>query len=448
MDRGRGWIERRSRRGRAGAEPPSGAGGAGGTAAALRRVRTAPGRGMVLGLVALGVVACSDADSPTGPSADAAPPPPGAVFARAFGIWEPSGPDTCSEEIHDGYHVVGPDGLVYPTWHPPVDPITGCTFGHEHGRNPAGSDLYAEVGPIPFGYANEHLLESGFGAERHEDHVGHKIEWENDMEMRIGDGGSALFSVTCDVLTKMHQGTHSPDAYTNNLHEVAYHVRCSDGTGFSATLLTPIGRPGELVAACDRGRRVAAGPASPLLSPEGGGRRAIPTRECVRGRLLAGDRPRFDAALRESWEINARLRADGGRTLVAFNPYFQVLDPSRFYDPAAERALGRSVALCGLPELAGTDRCEGVAADLAWDHPRSPFRGTRRFVDVNANRVRNERGPTVWYTDPLGRNAQPTPFPGSIRQWIAAHDNSGLDLHGRVMGRNRDYAAEGVHAPN
>ncbi len=408
--------------------------------------------GLVVFAVAVWLSACSDGDTGTTPTADGLPVPSGALFAQAHGIWEPSGTDTCSQAIHDAYSTVGPDGVVYPTWHPPVDPITGCTFGHEHGRDPRESDLYAEVGAIPFGYANEHLMESGFGAERHEDHVGHKIEWENDVEMRLGDGASAVFSVTCDILAKLHQGTHSPDAYTNNLHEVVYHIRCTDGTGFSATLLTPIGRAGELVVACDRGDRVSAGTANPSISPDGGGKRAIPAMGCVESRVLqeaaSGGRPRFDSALRESWEINGRLRAEGGRTLVSFNPYFQVFNPSRYFDPNQARAIGRPIDLCHRPEIAGRDRCEGVGADVTWDDPRSPFDGTRRFVDINANNVRNADGPTIWYTDPLGLNGSPFPFPGSIRQWIAVHDNEGVDLHGPQIGKDRDYDAEGVRAPN
>ena len=129
----------------------------------------------------LAPLACSD--SPLGL------PPLEVGDSRAYSIWEPTGPDTCTREIHDSYSIVGPDGLRYPTWHPPVDPGTGCTFGHEHGRDPRGSDLYGEVGAIPFGYANQQLDLGTFGASRHEDHVGHKVEWENDVEMRIGDGG-------------------------------------------------------------------------------------------------------------------------------------------------------------------------------------------------------------------------------------------------------------------
>ena len=371
--------------------------------------------------------------------------------AIAFGIWAPSGTDTCTPEIHDQYATVGPDGLRYPTWHPPVDPATGCAFGHEHGRDPSGSDLFELVGAIPFGYANQHLEEGGFGAPRNEDHVGHKIEWENDLVMNAAGTGSTVFYVECDVLVKLHQGTHSPDAFTNNLHEVAYHVRCTDGTGFSATLLTAIGTPGELVVGCDREVHVPAGTANPSISPDGGGKRAIPDTRCIVDGVLAPEngRPRFDSALRESWEVSASLRAENGRTLVSFNPYFQVMDPSRFHDATSERALGRPVDLCYRPELIGVDRCATLGEDsVAWDDPRSPFKGVRRFVDVNANNVRNAGGPNVWYTDALGRNGRPEAFPGAIRQWIASRDNDGLDLHGPVIGRDRSYDAPGVRAPN
>lgn len=377
---------------------------------------------------------------------------PTGVFSVAYNRWSPNDGDTCSAAIHNGYSTVGPDGVVYPTWHPPVDPVSGCTFGHEHGRNPAGSDLFDEVGPIPFGYANEHLFASGFGAERHEDHVGHKVEWENDMEMRIGDGGAAVLDVRCDILVKMHQGSHSADAFTNNMHEVAYHIRCTDGTGFSATVLTPIGQAGELVVGCDRGRHVPTGTPKPSISPNGGGKRAIPDLTCIDQHVTRSDgsRPRFDSALRESWEISVSLKAQSGRTLASFNPYFQVMDPSRFFDPTATGNVGRPIDLCSQAGVAGQDRCEGVSPTepMAWNDVRSPFKGTRRFVDVNSNRVRNEDGGVWWYTNPLGRNGQPFPFPGSIRQWVAQVNNSGVDLHGPVIGKNRDYDAVGVHAPN
>ena len=59
-------------------------------------------------------------------------------FGVAYGIWVPGSGDSCPVEVHNRYSTVGPDRKLYPTWHPPVDPTTGCSFGHEHGRDPRG----------------------------------------------------------------------------------------------------------------------------------------------------------------------------------------------------------------------------------------------------------------------------------------------------------------------
>lgn len=374
----------------------------------------------------------------------------------AYDRWSPGPTDTCSKEVHNSYSVVGPDGKVYPTWHPPVDP-SGCTFGHEHGRDPRGSALYGEIGPIPFGVANEALDTHDPFGKRHEDHVGHKVEWENGITLNVGGGASALLEVRCDVLTKLHQGSHSKDAFTNNLHEVIYHIRCSDGAGFSTTFLTPIGTPGEFVASCDRGRHIQVGTATPANSPRGGGKRAVPDRQCIEQHILrsGGQSSNFNAGLRESWEISGRIRAENGRTLVSFNPYFQVLFPSRFYDPAAENGVGRPIDLCFTPTPDGRsaagdlcDQSQGGGQGVSFDSPQSQFKGARRFVDINANRVSNLEGPEVWYTDPFGHNARTEPFPGSVRQWIARADNTAFDTHGPVIGKNRNYGDPTVHAPN
>jgi hypothetical protein len=141
------------------------------------------------------LVSCSGGDSPTGPRGDLSTAAP----ARAFGIWNP-GAGECGKEIHDRFATVGPDGKKYPTWHPPVDPVSGCSFGHEHGRDPKGSKMYGLIGDLAFGYANEALDAGTTGVTRHEDHVGHKVEWENDVSMRVGGAAGSLFDVRCDVL--------------------------------------------------------------------------------------------------------------------------------------------------------------------------------------------------------------------------------------------------------
>jgi hypothetical protein len=380
--------------------------------------------------------------------------------ARAFGIWAPGPNDDCTVAQHDAYSVVGPDRKRYPTWHPPIDPASGCSFGHDHGRDPTGSALYREVGAIPFGYVNEQQDTYDPLMPRHEDHVGHKVEWQNDMPMHFGsDAADALFAIRCDALIKMHQGTHSKDAFTNNLHELVYHIRCTDGTEMHITMFTAIGTPGEFERSCDRAT-VVVGPATPPNSPSGGGVRIIPDRTCVDRHILvpAGQFSDF-GALRESWETSNAIRREDGRTLAFFNPYFQVSRPSRFHDPALPGVVGRPIDVCyevtptGEQARGGacaTSTANGTILGITFDDPRSLFDGVRRTVDINDNFISNAAGPEVWYTDPFGRHGRTQPFPGSIRQTIARIDNDrgGLNLAGPGIGGDRDYGGPRVHAPN
>lgn len=398
------------------------------------------------------LASCSGDSDGLGPA-----PKPTGESSVAMRAWVPAAGDDCSRDVHDRYTTVGPDGKRYPTWHPPTDPSTGCSFGHEHGRDPRGSDLFGRVGDIPFGYANEQLDVWDPNGRRHEDHVGHKVDWENDVEFRSGGGLGAFFSITCDVLVKLHQGTHSKDAFTNNLHELVYHAACSDGTEMHITLMAAIGKPGEFVRSCD-GTRVTAGSATPLNSPAGGGQRKIPDRSCIeRHFLVSGGQSNFSAALHESWEIMAAVKRADGHTLASVNPYFQVFLPSRYHDLAAPNHTGRPMADCYQAEANG-DRADGSlcrdatgngAVVISWDDPRSPFNGVRRKVDINGNRVDNDAGPNVWYTDPFGRGGKTESFPGAVRQWIARHSNPpGVSFSGPAIGSDRNYAGAKTHAPN
>jgi hypothetical protein len=382
-------------------------------------------------------------------------------MAQAFSLWTPGSNDTCSKEIHDSYSTVGSDQKLYPTWHPPVDPRTGCKFGHEHGRDPSGSNLYTEVGPIPFGYANEQLDIYDPNGMRHEDHFGHKIEWENDIEVSFGGAvGHAILGLRCDVLTKLHQGTHSRDAFTNNLHELVYHIRCRDGTRMDVTLMSAIGTPGEFVRSCDRDVTVVVGPATPANSPRGDGERIIPDRTCVEqfAFVAGGQTGDFDEALHESWQTSNSIRTADGRGIAFFNPYFQVRYPSRYYDPSQPNSVGRPIDLCyetlpngfrALGDPCRTSTANGTATGLLFDDPRSVFNGAARTVDINYNEIRNEDGPEIWYTDPFGKNGRTTPFPGSIAQHIAKMNNDrGVGMSGPQIGEDRPYTGSGVHSPN
>lgn len=417
----------------------------------VQHLRIRAGRAMgcsLLGALTL-VNACGSANA-TGGNGDQNAPP-----AQQFGVWQPGPTDTCTKEQHDAYSVVGPDGKRYPTWHGPTGP-GGCTFGHEHGRDPRGSNLYSSVGDIPFGYANEQLNTAYDPANpRTEDHFGHKVEWENNVT--ISSGG--IFTATCDVLTKLHQGTHSGDALTNNLHELFYAVRCSDGTEMRVTLMSAFGRPGEFRRSCDRNVAITAGAFSPANAPTGGGFRAIPDRFCVDKFMLTppGQNSDYGSALHETWESSNSIEADGVGQVAFFNPYFQVSSPARFHDPNAVGNVGRAIDVCYETTADGRRAQGGMCArstdsgrvqGVTYTDPRSEFNGADHFMDLNQNVIRNSGGPDVWYTDPFGKHGKREPFPGSIAQRISSRDSDIGGLDGPQLGRNRDYAGPGTRAPN
>lgn len=396
----------------------------------------------------------------------------GAHGAHHPGDWEPGRYDTCPKVLHDRYRVRGPDGRWYPTWHPPtvVDPATGrrCTFGHEHGRNPAGSKLWPWIrdlqGGLPFGYANAalddwHAARGITGAMRHEDHVGHKVEWQNDVRLEFSTPlGRVPVSppVSCDVLAKLHQGSHSADALSMNLHELSYFARCSDGTELATTVLSAIGDPGSFTRSCGRGVKVVVDPNPPAPVVPGRGVRFIPDRTCVERHVLVppGSFSQFSLGLYEDWITANELRTPDGRRLAYWDPHFAVFNPARYHDPRQPSGLGRTVTACW--ERLGDRRarggpCEAVPPGLPWDHPGSPFNGAHREMYVNQIWLTNRGGPRVWYTDPFGNGASRRPFPGSIRQVVAPVDNTRpRPLESQAFGANRPYdrPGSGVHAPN
>jgi len=68
--------------------------------------------------------------------------------AASYGVWTPGPGDDCTAEIHNGYSVVGPDRKLYPTWHPPVDPVTGARSGTITAATRAGRRCTRASGPF------------------------------------------------------------------------------------------------------------------------------------------------------------------------------------------------------------------------------------------------------------------------------------------------------------
>ena len=446
--------------------------------------------------------------------------------AMAFGVWNPADPKfagggpqkypTCSKAFHDSFFVIGPDGKKYPTWHPAVavDPSSGikCTFGHEHGRDPSKSTLWPEVQSyfyfdankngkidpeeqkvtgVPFGYANEQLdiysASKGQAIMRHEDHFGNKVEYINGEADSSGEFGSAATGgivipirtestpkwrdsgAKCTYFSVIHQGVHSADAFTNNLHAVSFFADCKGPTPqydmkAAVTNLVSFGASGEFSNLCDaEGDRT-----TPVVigrnemnqnypGIRGNGFRNIIQRSCVEKYFLVSA-GKFSMNAYEAWASSLHVRSATKTILSDINVTLDVEDAIRYYDPNKTNKIGYFMDLCYevLPngnQARGTCNSThyGNIKGITWNDTRSDYKGIHRGMYYQGPRIFNSGGPEIWYTDPFGNNAQTTPFTGSIKQIVSSKNVDYLNL-GNIDPRNTDRVhddGEGtVHAPN
>jgi hypothetical protein len=472
--------------------------------------------------VATATATAKPAPTPTNPPT--ATPAPGQApngNSMAMGLWNPNPKfDKCFnadgsvnadatariKQLHDSYSVIGPDGKLYPTWHPPVvtDPVTkaSCRFGHEHGKDPSTFPNFNEIkqyyayngdvtkSGIPFGYINEQLdvwtaaNKSPINM-RHEDHVGNKIEWEVNVPVMTTNpnqpNSKFLTGVTCNYFAAVHQGTSTHDAFENNLHGAFYMSKCSDGENLKLNRLIKFGAAGQFTRICDAvGDRTTvintgfsySNPAYPGTAQDGV--RNITDRSCVTNYFLvpAG---KWSMNFYEAWTGNMDITGPQGQPLVRnINMLFDVENAVRYYNPGATHPelgtdaakytdAGFSMDLC-YEVLANGNRARGGECDAAtqsgaikgitWDDPRSGFKGTNRGVYFKPGDTQNAGGPAVWYTDPFGENASTTPFPGSVKQNIDQRNYNYSQKYGggtnfiipTVINRNYDNAT--VHGPN
>lgn len=116
----------------------------------------------------------------------------------------------CPAWVHDLHTTIGPDGAVYPTWHPPVDPTYGCWFDHEHGSDPRLFVGFASVGMPAFGY-------TGKMAGMSEPHEGFKVYVvNNDLNGRAW-------------MVALHQGSRGPRRAFVQFHSIDWFITNTSG---------------------------------------------------------------------------------------------------------------------------------------------------------------------------------------------------------------------------
>ena len=146
------------------------------------------------------------------------------------------------------------------------------------------------------------------------------------------------------------------------------------------------------------------------------------------------------------------------------NLYFNLKDPSRYYDPSKEKLIGRQVEACRDSNhvLRDAQACQEIQSDpteFDHTHPKAfHFSGTKRVTEIAHLYIQNESGSPGWYTDVYGMNIQKTADPenGITYQQRIVPPTAGGYVRVEVKGHDSltdrtdysDFGTNGVHAPN
>jgi hypothetical protein len=323
----------------------------------------------------------------------------GAPWATKPPMTRPSGAPAavagqpCPAWVHDRYATQGPDGLWYPTWHPPVDPEFGCAFGHEHGADPKTSN--ADSSLPAFGYA-AHL------AGMTEPHVGYKIYVINAGV--VSDEGRTSPNSFRIVF---HHGTAGVGRYTQPMHSFEYDLVSGDGS--SSFHVTGIADTGN-------------GVGSTCTNPRDGGK-DFSTTTCPDTYEIwnSVNFSILDPAVQYTDAMHVRL-------YVSFSS--AVFDPITTQDPS------------DMTKLIYTQAVKGDNPTIDPASTQAEFRGCDREAYGGPNYWANSNGQDVYYTDPYG-NVKPGPGAGLIEQRVSRSSTSNEQFKYR-----QSFCSATVHAPN
>lgn len=280
----------------------------------------------------------------------------------------------CPPYVHAAIVTNGPDGLPYPTWHPPVDSVSGCYFGHEHGDDPSSS--LANSDPPAFGYVGQ------LGGMM-EPHTGFKV-------FVIPAGVSTDVGPTrADSRIVFHHGTAGVGRYITQFHSLEYDYIARDGTG----------REFHIAGMADSQPNSQVG--STCSSPRLGGRDF--------GTLGCADPY-------EIWN----------------NVHFNVAYPGDFYNDAFNETLYAEIASALFDPITTRDPADNsrlLYTSQVQGQPEDPlsaqsgYRGCRREIYSGPNYFRNAGQPTAIRTDVMG-HYDPS---GPLLQRISAVTNTQND---------------------
>ncbi len=296
-------------------------------------------------------------------------PSPEPPAPDGFSAAEPNRP--CPSWVHALHSTAGPDGETYGTWHPQIDPVYWCWFGHEHGSNP---DLIPGSPKVPYGYVADKLGQD-------EPNVGFKEFIFQDMTNEHW------------VRFVVHAATASHRRVCARFHTLHVEVYDLDGVqqfaaGFKADYgfaeATSDGGDGPLMPTnCGYSMPALAAQLDAMLSP-------APSRSINVG---------AESNNYERWDARAETDATFNLGMAEFDHEFDIRDP-----------------MSHCPSMT----CDGVVV-------RNPDRdnATKRTLSMASWRADfvfdadHALGSGEYYTDPYGSAARSSGASDAVRQYVA-----------------------------
>lgn len=315
----------------------------------------------------------------------------------------------CPTWVHDSYKAQGPDGNMYPTWHPPTDPTYGCHFGHEHGDDPTSSPAM-KGRKVLFGYAS---IKAGMN----EPHVGFKVSVWNQEKNTHNTPNSHMNAYAVFVI---HQGTAGAGRFTTVHHDFEFHYwNPGDGREIHAHVLAPFG---DLFVGCGAN------------DPNG----TTIDRGSFRGLMQVAADACFNdpKSPYEDWITAIYLGRDAnyGGYEAYFDPHFAIFNPNTY-----------CILSNGACTLGYSDVRDNTGADPAGTN--SWFKGAKRETYMNQVWVTNAGKSTSLWTDPYGVQVA-AGTANAIEQYVSAVNVKPQDPS-NAFGADRNHDPDGsVHAPN